>query len=121
MVDGYRVEVNLENNPNVITYKIPTKIVGTEVLWERDVKKIKFDRYWDSHGKKVYWEDDHPCWKCGPCHVRIDVEKRIYYEDMEDEIWRMYINGKEVKGGIQGYHYLPKSGLLKIDAPFGWG
>lgn len=32
MADGYRVEVDLENNPNVITYKIPTKIVGTEVL-----------------------------------------------------------------------------------------
>ena len=31
------------------------------------------------------------------------------------------INGKEVEGGIQGYNYLPKSGLLKIDAPFGWG
>lgn len=121
MTDGYRVEVDLENNPNVITHKIPTKIVGTETIWEGDVKKIKFDRYWDAHGEKVYWKDDHPCWTCGHCHVRIDAEKRIYYKDLEDEVWRMYINGKEVKGGIQGYNYLPKSGLLKIDAPFGWG
>lgn len=102
MADGYKVKVDLENNPNVTTFEIPTKIVGTETIWEKDVKKIKFDRYWDSHGEKVYWKDDHPCWTCGPCHVRIDAEKRIYYEYIEDEIWRIYINGKEVKGGNSG-------------------
>lgn len=33
----------------------------------------------------------------------------------------MYINGKEVQGGIEGYNYSRKTGLLKVDAPFGSG
>lgn len=120
MAEDTFYKVDLKDDPNVITFDIPTKSVGTEVAWEGDVKKIKFDRYWDQHGRKVYC-DEEPCWVCGPCHARIVTEKLIRFEDMEDEIWHLYINDKEVKGGIEGYKFLPKSGLLKIDAPFGAG
>lgn len=119
MADGFKVTI-AEDDPNITTYEIPTRVIGTETLWEKDVKKIKFDRYWDSHGKKVYW-DDEPCWEVGPCHVRIDVEHRIHFEKLKMDVWRMYINGKEVQGGIEGYNYSGKTGLLKIDAPFGSG
>ncbi len=113
------------------TYEIPTKVVGTEILWEGDPKKVKIDIYWDSHGHKIYDDpndtDDprfppHLPVTLKKCHVKIVQENRIYYENMKSSYWRMYVNGSEFTGGmVQGYEYLPKSGILKVDAPWGAG
>lgn len=115
---------------NCTTYEIPCKVVGTNTLWEGDVKQCKVDIYWNSHGRKIYddpnyFDPDFPPHlpvTLKNCHIKIEEEKRIYFEDMEGSYWRMYVNGAEFTGGmVQGYKYLPKSQTLKVDAPWGNG
>ena len=118
----------------ITTYEIPTKIVGHRDLWEGDVKTCKVDIYWDSHGKKIYDDPNDSDPRFPPhlsvtfkkCHVKLVAEVREYFYDSPQaytsEFWRMYVDGSEFTDGmVQGYKYLPKSGILKIDAPWGAG
>lgn len=103
---------------------IPTEVIGTEVCWEGRPKKVKIDIYYDLDGQKIYEDPTGDISKrpveLKECNVKIVRIKRLMYGERFD-IVKLYINGSEFKQLVNGYRYLPKSNVLKIDAPWGWG
>ena len=107
-----------------IEVHIPVEIIGTEVCWEGRPKKVKIDIYYDLDGEKIYEGPNGDVSKMPvelkECNVKIVYIKRLMCGSPFD-ILKLYINGSEFKYLISGYKYLPKSNVLKIDAPWGWG
>ena len=40
---------------------LPVEELGDEVLYKGHFKTVKIDRYWDSHGRKIYDDEEWPC------------------------------------------------------------
>lgn len=97
--------------------KIPTENLGDEVLFEGDFKQVKIDIYWDSHGRKVYDDDEWKPQVLKDKHVKIINHKRLCYGDRWD-LWELQIDGVKW-GSIEGYRALKR--VIHIDAPAGHG
>lgn len=100
------------------TIELPTQVHGTEVLLEGHFKKVKVDRYWDSHGRKVYW-DDCPVLTFQDVDVKIVCTYRTV-SGIDWDLWTLYIDGEETCS-IEGYRVSPKRTSVTIDAPTGHG
>lgn len=108
-----------KDSPNVITCEIPCREISQEVLLDMHFKTVRLDIYWDSDEGKIY-SPSHPCQTLEDKQIKIVSRKRILWEDMEDEVWDMYIDGVLWEGTfIQGYDYVGDT--IKIDAPWGAG
>lgn len=106
-----------KESPNTITCEIPCREIGQEVLLDMHFKTVKLDIYWDSDEGKIY-SPSHPCQTLKDKQIKIVSRKRILWEDMEDEVWDMYVDGVLWEGTfIQGYEY--KGDTIEIDAPWG--
>lgn len=99
------------------TIEIPTEHLGDEVLFEGDFKQVKIDVYWDSHGRKVYDDEEWTPQVLKDKHVKIINHKRMCYGDRWD-LWELQIDGKKW-GSIEGYRALKR--VIHIDAPAGHG
>ena len=102
----------------VITLKLPIIKGELETLLAGHYKKVKCDRYWDSHGKKIY-TDHWPQLEFKDVDVKIECQHQTCYGKPYD-VWTMYINGKK-EMEIEGYKSLYHGSLLKVDAPTGHG
>lgn len=105
---------------------IPVEDVGEDLLWEGDVKKVKIDSFWDAHGQKHYDNYKHPSTGIiiGKCHAKLICKHQLWCDSkIPIDTWILYINGKQYKNAIDiySYKYLPKSGTLKVEAPYGQG
>lgn len=106
-----------KESPNVITCEIPCREISQEVLLDMHFKTVNLDIYWDSDEGKIY-SPLHPCQTLEDKQIKIVSRKRILWEDMEDEVWDMYVDGVLWEGTfIQGYDYVGDT--IKIDAPWG--
>lgn len=106
-----------KDEPNVITCEIPCRIISEEVILDMHFDTINLDIYWDSHEGKIY-SPSHPKRTLKDKQIKIVCIKRILWEDMEDEVWNMYVDGELWEETyVQGYDY--EGGTISIDAPWG--
>ena len=96
---------------------LPVEELGDEVLYKGHFKTVKIDRYWDSHGRKIYDEEEWPCQVLKDVDVEIINHKQMCYGDRWDW-WELKIND-EKWGTIEGY--LARKTIIHIDAPTGHG
>lgn len=105
----------MEDNNGIVTIELPMKTLGEETLLKGHTKRVKIDRYYDMHGKKIY-TDEEPCEDLkGEFDFEIRCTKRECYGDRYD-LWTLYLNGKK-KCSIESYH-LQKTQLKVSDC---WG
>lgn len=104
---------------NVIEYQIPCREVSQEVILDRHFETVKLDVYWDSDEGKIY-TSEHPSQTLKDKQVKIVKRKRILFDDLEDEVRDLYIDGVLWEGNlIQGFTAYTKT--IRIDAPWGAG
>ena len=100
------------------TFKLPITKLDDEVLVDQFFNNIEIDRYWDSHGQKVYDKEHWPCEVLKNKHIKIINHKQICYDDINYDNWELQINDTKW-GSIEGYRVL--GNLIEIDAPTGHG
>lgn len=99
------------------TIKLDVVKEGDVLLYEGHFKKVKIDRYWDSHGRKIYDDEAWPCQELKDVDVKI-VNHKQTCDGIRWDYWEMFIDGKSW-GGIEGYH--ARKTVIHIDAPTGHG
>lgn len=111
------VTIPEEEKPKSITIELPVEKLGDEILYKGHFKTVKIDRYWDSHGRKIYDDEEWPCQVLKDVDVEIINHKQTCYGSRWDW-WELKING-EKWGSIEGY--LARKTIIHIDAPTGHG
>ena len=111
LINGKEVQVE--------TVKVPITKLGDEVILDRFFSTIQIDRYWDSHGQKVYDKEHWPCETLKDKHIKIINHKQVAYDDINYDDWELQIDNIKW-GSIEGYRIL-SGNHIEIDAPTGHG
>lgn len=121
-VDKNKVEVKEFNMDELC--KLVSKKETT--LFKKDNIKVRVSYFWDSHGKLVKWDIDGKHSKTFNGNAEITKLELVrdwkYGGKMNEEYWKLSINGEKINGDVYSYsYYNPETNTINVKMICGWG
>lgn len=110
-----------------ISFEDEIKEISRTMKLDRNVKKVKLNFYWDSHGHLVPWEVDGKTSKTyDSAHVQLEEVVQHYQFDkdckpIEFTFWDVKINGESVRAIDCYEYYTTSTGMLVFKMIVGQG